>query len=46
MPWVLRHQDLIMFGIKLLQILTNFHTLEVVICGSETQIQASFNVAL
>ena len=38
---MLKYQDLQMFGIKL--IMSNFHPLEVVACGSETQLQAGGN---
>ena len=41
---MLKHQDLLMFGFKLLQIYMNiFHPLEVVGRGSETQLQVGEN---
>ena len=43
MKWELKHQDLQMFSLKLNK-LNNFHLLEVVGRGSETQLQVLENL--
>ena len=44
LKWLLKHQDLQMISLKLNTIISNFHSLEVVGRGSETQLQVGENL--